>query len=350
MAVGVRGMDSRRRGVVARHKALFALLAIAGVLLAATGGFAAYLNHQISAIPRLDLDLGSSQGLGPGLSDRPPRATGEAAEAVNILVAGVDAGESSRIVDDLADGPWVAGSHRSDVIMVLHIDADRQHAYVISIPRDTWVLIDGWGMAKVNAAFSYGGPSLFVHTLEQYTGLRMDHFAIVDWSGFEDLTDALGGVPVQLAGSSGTTMLDGEQALKYVRERKSLPRGDLDRIQRQQNVLRALSGEMMSAGTLTNPATLTDVLDAVTDNIVVDKSLTDERMRELALSLRGLSGGDVMQMTVPVAGFDRIDGQSVVRVDRGAAKEMFGAALTDELDGYVATHDVDKLPDPGSVD
>jgi LCP family protein required for cell wall assembly len=338
--------------VVARHKALIALIVLASMLLVGVGSCAAYLNQQIAAIPRMDIHLDTDLGLGSGAggAERPARATGDAAESVNILVAGVDAGESSRIVDELADGKWAPGSHRSDVIMVVHITADRQHAYVISIPRDTWVLIDGWGMAKINAAFSYGGPSLFVHTLEQYTGLRMDHLAIVDWGGFKYLTDALGGVQIQYAGAATPTKLDGEQALEYVRERETLPRGDLDRIQRQQNVLRALSEELMAAGTLANPVKLNGVLKAVTDSIVVDKTFTNDKMRELALSLRGLSGDDITQMTVPVAAFDRVDGQSIVRVDRGKAKEMFGAALTDELDRYVAGNDVDMLPEPASVD
>ncbi|MGH3506262.1 MAG: LCP family protein, partial [Nocardioidaceae bacterium] len=338
---------------LARHKVLFALLGLGGLLFAAVGGWAAYLNHQISAIPRIDLDLGSDVLVGAGLGtgtghvERPPRPTGKAAKSVNILVAGVDAGESSRILDGLEDGAWVPGSHRSDVIMVLHLSADRRKAYVISVPRDTWVPIDGYGMAKINAAFSYGGPPLYVHTLEQFTGLRMDHLAIIDWAGFKDLTDALGGVEIE--GATGPTRLDGEQALDYVRERYSLPRGDLDRIQRQQNVLRAITVQLMSAGTLSNPVKLTDVLKAVTHSIVVDRNLTNERMRELALSLRGLRGGDLTQITVPVAGLDRVDGQSIVRVDPDKARELFGAAITDELDKYVATRDVDTLPAPASV-
>ncbi len=336
--------------MLARHKVLFALLGLGGLLFAAVGGWAAYLNHQISAIPRIDLDLDSDLGVGSaGRHERPPRPTGKAAESVNILVAGVDSGESSRILDELADGAWVPGSHRSDVIMVLHISADRRAAYVISVPRDTWVSIDGYGMSKINAAFSYGGPPLFVQTLEQFTGLRMDHLAVVDWAGFKGLTDALGGVEIENADATGTTTLDGEEALAYVRERYSLPRGDLDRIQRQQNVLRALSDRLMSSGTLSNPMKLTDVLKAVTHSIAVDKNLTNERMRELALSMRGLRGGDVTQITVPVEGFDRIGGQSVVLVDQGKAKELFGAAVEDELDDYVATHDVDMLPAAASV-
>jgi LCP family protein required for cell wall assembly len=326
------------------------LLALVGLLFAAVAGWAAYANSQISAIPRMKLDLDTDFGGSEELAqyERPSAPSGKAAGSVNILVAGVDAGESSRIARDLESGAWEPGSHRSDVIMVIHISADRRQAYVISVPRDSWVSIPGYGMSKINAALSYGGPPLFVRTVEEFTSLRMDHLAIVEWAGFKKLVDALGGVAIE--GAKGTTTLDGEQALTYVRERYDLPRGDLDRIQRQQNVVRALSEQMVSRGVLLNPVKLTEVLKAVTSSIALDESFTDAEIRELALSLRSLRSGDVTQLTVPLAGYDRIDGQSVVLVDEGESKELFGAVMSDELDEYVTTHEVDMLPVATDVD
>jgi LCP family protein required for cell wall assembly len=231
--------------------------------------------------------------------------------------------------------------------MILHLTADRKQAYLVSIPRDTWVSIDGWGKAKINAAFSYGGPSLYVSTIERFTGLRMDHLVIADWDGFKFLTDELGGVRVSTG--SGTQLLDGEQALEYVRERETLPRGDLDRIQRQQNVLRELSQQVMSGGTLANPAKLTGIINVVADSLAVDKGFTAGEMRSLALSMRDIRSGDVTHVTIPVARFDRIDGQSVVIADRPGTRALFSAVLTDELDDYLATHDADTLPEPKNV-
>jgi LCP family protein required for cell wall assembly len=339
-----------RRGLLARHKALFALLGLATLLVAGVGAWAVSLSNQISSIPRMDLDLDSDIVRDPvlGAYERPTPPTGPAAEAVNILVGGVDAGESSRIVEDLERGTWVPGSHRSDTIMVLHLSADRRRAYVISVPRDTWVPIDGYGMAKINAALSYGGPALFVRTLEQFTGLRMNHLVIVDWDGFRRLVDELGGVEIRRQGAA--TTLGGEEALAYVRERFGLPRGDLDRMQRQQNVVRALSEELIDREVLLNPLKLTEVLQIVTSSVAVDKGFSDEEMRRLALSLRGLDGGDVAHLTVPVEGFDRIDGQSVVLVDAAKARRLFGAAIADELDEYVEPLQVDTLPAPEAVD
>lgn len=342
----------RRRSALGRHKALIVLLTLVGLVLATVAGTAIYVNQRISAIPRMDLDLGYDAGRDSPLGDyqRPSPATGSAAGSVNILIAGVDAGQSSRIAEDLRSGRWVPGSHRSDTIMVLHITADRSRAHLVSVPRDSWVPIDGYGMNKINAAISYGGPALFVRTLEQFTGLRMDHFMIVDWSGFKNLTDSFGGVEIEAAGNVGATTLNGEEALEYVRERYSLPRGDFDRIQRQQNVVRALYEEMTSSRTLFNPLKLSEVVRILTGSVAVDDELTNQRMRELVVSLREIRSGDVTQLTVPVRALGRIDGQSVVLVDHRKSRGLFRAMKADELDDFVSTHDVDTLPAPEDVD
>jgi LCP family protein required for cell wall assembly len=335
--------------VLARHKVLVVFVGLLGLLFGGVVAAAVYLNQQISSIQRIDVDLESElladppgpSGLSGGSTwgQRPPEST---AGSLNILLGGVDAGDSSSIIDKLAR-PWVPGSHRSDTIMVLHLTADRRQAYLISVPRDTWVSIDGYGMAKINAALSYGGPALFVHTMEQFSGLRMDHLAIADWNGFKEVTDDLGGVKI-LQSDGTTSTLDGESALDYVRERKSLPRGDLDRIHRQQYVLRALSDELLSRSTLTNPARLASVLGTVTSNIAVDQSLTDKKLRSIIVSLRNLRSDDVVHVTVPVERFDRIAGQSVVIVDENKARELFGAAVLDEMGAYLAANEADLLP------
>ena len=112
---------------------------------------------------------------------------------LNILLLGADHGQVGQsVAEDLEDGKWTPGQHLSDTIMVLHIPADRKSVQLVSIPRDTWVTIDGYpadgGHGKINAAFSYGGPELAYKTVEQLTGLKIDHVAIIDWVGFRDLT------------------------------------------------------------------------------------------------------------------------------------------------------------------
>lgn len=343
---------SADRGWFRRHRVLL-VLALVGVLaLSACGGWAFYLNNKISNVPRVALDLDEHR--------RPEHVGGKAAEAMNILLAGADAGNGPSIAEAVASGHWPAYSHRSDTIMILHITADREKAYLVSVPRDSWVHIDGLGMSKINAAFSMGGPSLYVKTLEDFSGLRMDHLAIIDWDGFKDLTKALGGVeiyiPQTVTDSSqgitwekGTQTLAGKEALQYVRTRHGLPHGDFDRIDRQQNFLRATMEKLLSQGTLSNPIKLTNVLKAITSNLTVDEEFSTGEMRDLALSLRGLGTGDVTFLTIPIKGLDTVDGQSIVRYNKKKTAELFDAVAADELDQYLKTHHAELLPDAHSV-
>lgn len=143
--------------------------------------------------------------------DQPPRV---AEDALVFLLVGLDADETP----DAETGPaWQAGAARSDTMMLLELSADRETASLVSIPRDTWVDIPGHGEAKLNAAYSWGGPPLMVETVQNLTGIRVDHLAVMDWSGFRELTDAVGGVAI-----NGRDM-NGGQALAYVREREPSP-------------------------------------------------------------------------------------------------------------------------------
>jgi LCP family protein required for cell wall assembly len=217
----------------------------------------------------------------------------------------------------------------------------------VSIPRDTWTQVPGYGPAKINAAFSYGGPRLYLQTIEQFTGLHIDHLAVIDWEGFKDLSTALGGVDVYVPRSftshgvswqQGTQHLQGERALAYVRTRHGLPRGDLDRVARQQNFIRALMDKLVSQGTLANPLRLTGVVRTSAAHLILDSGFTNSRIRSLAFSLRHIDSRNVTFVTMPVRGFGTIDGQSVVLADRAGTKALFGAVAADELGRYVQQH------------
>lgn len=340
---------------------------VAATLLALVVGGGAtwlwYLNGRISGVERIDLDLDTRT---PALDQAEPVGDGEAASGgsaspVTILVAGVDAGASRGIAESMREGEWEPGSYRSDTIMVVRLSADRERAYVVSVPRDSWVEIPGHGRRKVNAAFSLGGPALYLETVEKMTGMQMDHLAILDWNGFKDLTTAIGGVEVYIPEDvrdpsqgirweQGRHLLEGTPALQYVRQRHGLPSGDLDRIQRQQNFIRATMRKLLADGTMRNPVKLTNVLEAVTENLLVDDSLTDARIRELALSARGLGEDDVRFLTIPTNGLDRIRGRSVVRVDLENTRALFDAMAEQEVSAFLAEHEVDRLPGARSVD
>lgn len=230
--------------------------------------------------------------------------------------------------------------------MLVHLAGDGTTVLVTSIPRDSWVSIPGHGMAKINAAFSFGGPRLLVRTVEQLTGVRIDHYAAVDFAGFEAMTDAVGGVDVTIprtvhdsashkTWTKGRHHLDGTQALLYVRQRHGLPGGDLGRIRRQQNFLRALLTKAHSTGVLANPLRLDAFLTATTKAVTVDDTLDNGDLRSLAFRYRGLGAGDIAFLTAPVRGAGVRDGQDVLFLDRHKAAELFRAVRVDRVARYV---------------
>lgn len=330
---------TRQRGLVAA--------AMVGALLASMfGGWLVYLDNEIAKVPRFTLNLKEER--------RPPRVTGEASESLNILLAGADAGDGPSIAQSVAKDTWQPYSHRSDTIIVLHVTADREKAYLISVPRDSLTHIEGIGKSKINAAFAAGGPSLYVKTLEDFTGLRMDHLAIIDWEGFRDLTKAIGGVEINIPEdiydpsqrvqwTAGKQKLEGELALQYVRMRYGLSEGDFDRIKRQQNFLRAFMKKMLSTGTTANPIKLTNTVEAIVKYLVVDDDFTNSEMRSLALSLRSLEEEDVTFVTVPKKRYATVDGQSVVVVDKAQTQALFGAVANDDIGSYLKDYGRDDV-------
>lgn len=349
---------SRRPGWFRRHKVftVFALLIV--LLLALVGGWSVYLNSQLQQIPRIDAGIKPSDGDGTGSSGS--GSGGSSGRGVNILIGGTDTRHPGEMVRLLRAG-WQPGAMRSDTIMIVHVCADRRHAYVVSIPRDTWTDVPGYGDNKINAAFSFGGPRLYVKTVQDFTGLTIDHLVLIDWTGFRQLTEALGGVDVTVPrtvidpeGSGqvwhqGTVHLEGQLALDYVHQRYGLPNGDFDRINRQQNLVRAIAAKLLSEGTASNPVRLTSTVQAITSHLVLDDTFTNSRVRSLALSLRNVRMKDVTFVTVPLKRYAHIRGQAVNLVDRRQTRGLFGAVLTDDLDTYLAHHDIKELPSAGRV-
>lgn len=276
-------------------------------------------------------------------SERPPAP---AEPGLTILLAGID----SELDTSITNGSPAAG--RSDALMLVRLTADRQHAYVISLPRDSWVDIPGHGMDKLNAAYAYGGQTLAVRTVEHLTGVRIDHVAVVDMAGFRELTDALGGVTITVPEDvtdphfesfpAGTRRFDGAAALAYVRERQGLPRGDLDRVRRQQEFLKAIFEQM---GQQDDPRRLTAVFDAISKTVSVDTGFGTGEMTRLLLNFRRLHG-KITFLTVPVQGTGRIGDASVVLLDTTLGPSFWKAVATDSLGAYLSTHDTELLTGP----
>lgn len=330
-----RGRQRKQRSGRRWRIALVSVLAVVLVIVAGTAVGGLWLRNRLS---------GNIETIGDPFAaiDSADRAPEQDAEdpATNILVLGSD----SRIS---AGDPnqWEAGAQRTDAIMLVQISGDREDVSVMSLPRDSWVDIPGYGQNKINAAFSYGGPSLTIQTVEQLTGVRIDHFVVADFESFSKITDAIGGVTINLkndqtlAGTdfnAGAQLLNGEQALAYARERKSLPGGDFDRVNRQQAWMRAMVGAVLNNGILTSPTKLYSFLTTVTETLAVDDDFTIGEMQSLATALRGIHSTDINFMTVPTTGTGTsADGQSIVLLDAEADAPLFEAFQNDAVEDYL---------------
>lgn len=336
------------------------LLAGALVTAGTVGVYGWNLNSKLDNIQRVKDDVIQK-------GERPPK---KQTEAVNILLMGADnpnqLEDKPTVGELLSDGTWDPGAYRSDTVMVLHVPADRKAAYVVSVPRDSFVTIyDGegnpHGKNKVNEAFSEYGPFGTWRTIENLSGLRMDHMAIIDFEGFRDLTSAVGGVDVyvpeevydykqDVTWQKGWNHLEGNLALKYVRTRHGLSNGDFDRVARQQNFLRSLMSEVLADDTIGNPLKFTDTLEAITRNLTVDESWQTGSIRSLAFSMRGLDSKKVKFLTLPLDHYENVPAAGSVNIiDQKQSKQLWKAVSDDKLGPYLKKYPDDELPDPKDV-
>jgi LCP family protein required for cell wall assembly len=265
--------------------------------------------------------------------------------AMNILVLGSD----SRDPDNKAkSGEW-----RTDTMIIAHIPANHQKAYLISVPRDLYLHIPksptnpklGNTKAKVNAAFAWGGLPLAVQTLEEYSGLRLDHVVLIDFGGFKQVVDALGGIDMPIEQDiksihppfrqfkKGTSHLDGGAALDYVRQRYQFADGDFARMRHQQQFMKAVLDRAASSGTLTNPARLNAFLRATAKAVTVDKDLS---VADLAVQFRNVRSGDLVFSVSPNTGSERVRGEDVIVPDPVKGPALFDALKNDKAAEWFA--------------
>lgn len=362
-----RPLRGRRAAVTPRHArrrrtgAGVVLPAIAGVLTAALvlpAGYAAY------SYARFDRGVTRVDAIpAPSSSSTPDDVDGE---ALNILLVGDDHrpdGASPEVLAELGtedDG----GATNTDTMIVLHVAGDGRSATMISLPRDSYVDIPGHGRDKLNAAFAYGerdggagaGAQLLVSTVQDLTGLTIDHFVRVSLLGFYDVVQALGPVDVCLNAPvkdrwtgldlpAGTSTLDAKQALAFVRQRHGLPGGDLDRQVRQQYFLTIEAERLLSAGTLLDPVKSGSVLDAVSGSLEMDAGLDVLR---LARQVQHLRPEAIRSATIPVTGTPTITvgGRplSIVEVDHEAMP-----AFVAELIGPTQAYEDSSAADASAV-
>jgi LCP family protein required for cell wall assembly len=321
-------LPKRRR---TRRIVLIVLLVLALLIAGGVAAAAFYVRSVDKDIRRVD-----------AFQDVPVESRPEkvAHDAMNLLILGSDSRDPENV-----DGS------RSDTIIIAHLPKDRSSAQLISIPRDTWVPIPatkdhkhGGRDAKINASFAWGGIPLMVQTVEKFSGVRIDHVVNVDFAGFQEIVDALGGIDIEVDQNftsihepyrkftKGTHKMDGATALDYARQRKQFADGDFARIRHQQQVIKAILDKGASAGLLANPTGLNSFIKATTGAISVDKTLS---IFDMATQLRHLRSGDLAFYTSPTKGTGQVGDESVVFADKAKAKVFYDAVRRDAVPDIV---------------
>ncbi|WP_329334688.1 LCP family protein [Streptomyces sp. NBC_00663] len=329
----------RRRKTHGNHRGLkIAAWTAAGIVVVGGTG-AGYLYFKLNGnIKSIDID----QALG---TDRPTKVDNG---SENILVLGSDtrSGTNKKLGGGADDG-----SARSDTAMIVHVYEGHKKASVVSIPRDTLVdrpectdtdgtEHDAASMVMFNSAYSTGGAACAVKTVESLTGIRMDHYLEVDFSGFQKLIDELGGVDVtttknitdsdsHLNLKAGTHTLTGKQALGLVRTRHGVGDGsDLGRIQLQQAFIKALINQIRHVDVFGNPKKLYDLANTATKAVTTDSDLGSvKKLMSFAGGLKGISSKNMTMVTMPVQ-YDSADANRVL-VDEAKAKVVWKALEND---------------------
>lgn len=331
---GGRGNQYRGRRARPRWGRILLVCVIVLALLVAVAGVGAwaYASSLDSKLHRTDAFAGLTDG----------RPVKKVSGAQNILLLGSDMRKSWKQNHSMAA--------RTDTIMLAHIDADHKHAYVVSIPRDTYVYIPKVGNSqygntydKINSAFAWGGTPMMVKTVETFTGVRIDHVAIINFDGFREVTNALGGVNMYVdqtitsihthhTFTKGWHHFTGSEALDYCRQREQFPDGDFTRQKHQHQFLMQLMKKASSTGTLSNPVKLNNFLNAVTKAMVVDK---DFDLASEAVQFHSLRSNNVTFLTSPWSGYATENGESVVKSDKAKASSLYDAVNNDTVAAWM---------------
>ena len=335
------GGTNRRRTI--------ALAVIAGLVVLAVAVAAFLLNRPRTetAAPAQTSAPAPETPAAPAPTPTPTPTPDPPPVALNILLVGSDSRANNRAV--AASG--ATSDQRGDALVLIHLPADRQSIYGISMMRDLWVDIPGHGAAKINAGLELGGVPLMTQTVEALLGQPIHHTVMLDFEGFAAMTDALGGVDVNIPRAfqgtvddyvyfpAGVNRLNGLEALAFVRERHAFTDGDYQRVRNQQTFLKAVMAKMAAEGVLSDRSTVNQLVQTVLPHVTVSPGLTVESLEHLAFSLRSTPPGNAQFFTLPTAGlgFSR-DGQSIILQNRAATAAVSAALASGTLGEYIAAN------------
>lgn len=268
----------------------------------------------------------------------PPPIPELPAAPMNVLVIGSDMRGNAREAAAHTAATGQPQDQRADTLMVVHVPADRRALYIVSINRDTWVDIPGFGGAKINSGLQYGGIVMQTAAVQSLLGITIDHTLMMDFHGLKVLVDGLGGIDVNVpiafqsthdtghVFAAGVNHLDGQSALEFSRERYAFVDGDFQRVRNQQILLRAILARLTAGGALNDVNAVRGLVDFAACCLTVDRAFDPVQAAILAYSLRNLDVNAIGTMTLPTAGPGFVAGQSVLFPDYGGVAAV-GAAL-----------------------
>ncbi|MDQ1286547.1 MAG: hypothetical protein QG622_112 [Actinomycetota bacterium] len=276
----------------------------------------------------------------PALPDsgRPAETPGR-----TYLVVGSDSRQDLSRDERAKLGTGKAAGTRTDTIMILHVPSGDGPSVLVSLPRDSYVPVPGKGRHKINAAYALGGPSLLVRTVEQATGLRVDEYVETGLGGYANLVDAIGGVRLcvkramkdekaHIDLAPGCQVMNGATALGYARARYSDPRGDLGRVERQREVLAAIASKTLSPAVVAVPWRALAAAGAGGRALTVDDGASALGVAQFVLAMRGVSGGDGLSLTVPIAGDISTSDGAALAWNTAKARALFTALANDDTE------------------
>lgn len=325
------------------------------VVLGAFGAYGAYLYLSTE---------NAIQGGGPGIKTVNPEKEG--APSITLVVGsdsreGLTEQEKAELGAADEDQFGAVTGDRADTLILAHVDPNTDQVTMVQFPRDLYVPIDGGGKDRINAALLKGHTAL-VETVEDLTGLEINHYAQVNIAGFKDVVDAIGGIdlcltePVPFDEATGIVVgpeelplvhFDGARAISYVRSRKNFATGDLERIQNQQKLLAAALDKVTSPSILLNPFRLRSISAATKRNVQLDASTSLNTLRNLGNQLRNFDPASYEAYTAPHKGLPELGEAQVIQPDMRAMKVMF-----DAIGNNQSPADADGVPsiDPASIE
>lgn len=270
-------------------------------------------------------------------ADRPAAGAGH-----NYLLVGSDSRDTMTRSEIAELRTGKADGSRTDSIILVHVPGGDGKAAMVSIPRDSYVPIPGHNSNKINAAYALGGPKLLTATVEEVTGLRLDGYVEIGFTGFVGVVDSLGGVEMCLDApmkdesshldiAAGCQVLDGKTALAFVRARYSDPRGDIGRADRQRQFLGAITKQALTPSTVLIPTRYKSFADASAKGLLVSDDTSMIDVWRVFRAMRGVSSGDTLSLVVPIADANyQTRAGSSVKWDTPRARALFTMLRNDE--------------------